>query len=155
MNCTDTAPAAGVRVASVKVMKMEPDRPYGATKEHVKARLYFSGTRTGEYEALGALLAAQTGRSRAVAPPLGPNGEPAPADEWEAFESAAVLDYRDRVGAYRSLVDAALAAAGLPAQKAVWGARAGCSCGCSPAFVLGLTRGVNVFVGYEVVPAGE
>jgi len=153
MNCTKTAGTATLRVASVKVVEMGPDHPYGRSRAHVKARTYFSGARDGEYDALGAFMAAQTGRPRAVMPPSGPDGESAPRDEWEAYEAAAVLDYRDRVRGYRSLLADALAAAGLPQQPATWNAKAGCGCGCSPAFVLGVTRGVNVFVSYEVIAA--
>lgn len=145
--------AATVRVASVKVRKMEPDRPWGPSKAHIKARVFFHGARTDEYKALEALLVTRTGRPRAVLPDGLYDAE---KPEWVAYNEAVARDNRDWVRAYRELLAEALRQAGLPEdQAAVWNVRAGCHCRCSPGFVLGVTRGVNVFVAYEVVPAAE
>jgi hypothetical protein len=48
---------------------------------------------------------------------------------------------------YRKFLPAALAAAGIDRDaKAVWNQRAGCSCGCSPAFVVDARTGFDIWI---------
>lgn len=50
------------------------------------------------------------------------------------------------VADYKKLMPEILERAGIPAQKVSWSQKCGCSCGCSPGFILSETYGVELFV---------
>jgi hypothetical protein len=52
----------------------------------------------------------------------------------------------------RLAMNAALRSLGIVTAKAVWSQKAGCSCGCSPAFILAERLGFDIYVTFTGAP---
>lgn len=73
------------------------------------------------------------------------------ADDWDAWEDFAGGRFANDVKGFRKALPAIYERLGIPAgTKAVWSQTAGCSCPCSPGFIIDY-RGVEQPVDFAVV----